>query len=82
MNDEKWRQEQLKNWKDRQHRFFRRPTSKEDWDAVSARFIRIVASDPEIDIGIFCRLGPLFALPKPETEGGYAHHTGNRIIGR
>lgn len=55
------------------YRIYREPNKEMDWDAISRRFIKLT-SDPEIDIAIFCRLGPLFAMDPPKTQGGYAHH--------
>lgn len=55
------------------YNIYREPNKEMDWDAITRRFIHMM-SDPEIDILIICRLGPLFALDPPETFGGYLHH--------
>lgn len=49
-------------------------------DDISRQFIRIIASNPEIDF-MLCDLGGLFAVPPPKMTHDWAHHDGWRENG-
>lgn len=58
------------------HQFYNiyRESNKEmDWDAITRFFLKMMASDPELDYTL-CRLGPLFVGEVPKTFGEYEHH--------
>jgi hypothetical protein len=54
-------------------RVYRKPLTPQDWDMITSRFIKLLASDIEID-WMISSLGPLFAFEPPKGLGGYHHH--------
>jgi len=56
---------------------YRAPRGPYDWDEINKRFIRMLTADLEVE-WMFCRLGPLFATPPPETYGKWEQHIQSR----
>lgn len=56
---------------------YREPRVPYDWDEINKRFLRILASDIEVE-WMFCRLGPLFAVDPPALYGPWHQHVQRR----